>query len=850
MLRTLPLLLALLGGLGGAAAQAPAPPPAAPAPPAAETRPAVPPPVLPDLVSPAGQAPVLAPVENPLPPLPAIGATPSEPPPAAAPVPPAAQPAPGPAPLPAPAAAQPPPAPVPAAAAPAAPAASPALPPELGALLEVLRDETRRAALIRALESSGAAPAVATGTTPAATSAPRAAAAPAAAEAPADPPAEEAAPAAIPEPAAIVRTLVDRLAAGFGEVAQAIASAADLRGARTWFTRLLTDEALQAQVFALVWKLSLAMLSGLAAEWALAFLLRRPFRWLEARGEAVEGRLRGLRRAPYLAGHVALETLPIVAFGAVALLVVAQYAIWPSNRLIMEAVITAYMAARAVMVLGRVFFAPGLPRFRLVPCDDETAAYATVWIRRLALTTAAFYAAAELVLLFGLPFGIFETVWRLGLLLISLMLGLIVLQNRAAVAGLLDAPPLAEGDVPDRSRRFLRELRNRLAQLWHVIVILWLLAAWTTWALDIAGGFERLAAGSIATFVVVIAAKLLDEALRRTLARSFRIKRDMAERFPGLEARANSYLPALQGVVSALILVGGAVALLEVWGLNSLAWFERGRWGGRMLSAIGTIGITLVVAVLIWEGSNVAMQRQLAALPAGASAARAARTRTLLPMLRTALGVVLVIVVGLTTASELGINVAPLLAGAGVVGLAIGFGSQTLVRDVITGVFLLLEDAVAVGDVITVGGLTGTVEQLSIRSIKLRAVDGSVHIVPFSAVTTVTNMTRDFAYAVVDLALDYDANTDDAVMMLRQLGEELREDEAWAPQLLAPLEVMGVERLSESGVILRARIMTPPARRWAVARELNRRMKQRAEAVGIQLFDTRRRSEMASAKPA
>jgi small-conductance mechanosensitive channel len=223
-------------------------------------------------------------------------------------------------------------------------------------------------------------------------------------------------------------------------------------------------------------------------------------------------------------------------------------------------------------------------------------------------------------------------------------------------------------------------------------------------------------------------------------------------------------------------------------------------------------------------------------MPQGRPGGAIRRVRTLLPMLRTALGIVLAIVVALTTLAELGINVAPLLAGAGVVGLAVGFGSQTLVRDVITGIFLLFEDAVAVGDTVTVGGLSGTVEQLSIRSIRLRALDGSIHIVPFSAVTTVTNQTRDFGYAVIDLPLDYAEDTDQAVRMLRAVGEEMRDDEAWAPQLLAPLEVMGVDRMGDAGVILRARVMTPPARRWAVGRELNRRIKQHCDALDIRLF--------------
>src|SRR5262249_44752944 len=143
-----------------------------------------------------------------------------------------------------------------------------------------------------------------------------------------------------------------------------------------------------------------------------------------------------------------------------------------------------------------------------------------------------------------------------------------------------------------------------------------------------------------------------------------------------------------------------------------------------------------------------------------AKAARSARVRTLLPMLRTALMITILVIVGFIFLTEIGVNVAPLIAGAGVVGIAIGFGSQTLVRDVITGIFLLFEDAMAVGDVVQVGGLGGVVEQLSIRSIKLRALDGSLHIIPFSAVTTVTNQTRDFAFAVIDVSVGYGQDTD------------------------------------------------------------------------------------------
>lgn len=162
-----------------------------------------------------------------------------------------------------------------------------------------------------------------------------------------------------------------------------------------------------------------------------------------------------------------------------------------------------------------------------------------------------------------------------------------------------------------------------------------------------------------------------------------------------------------------------------------------------MLSALAVILVTVVLAVVAWEGANAGIDRYLSRLSHARARSRAARLRTVLPFLKTTLLVAILLVAGLTVLSQVGVNVAPLLAGAGVIGIAVGFGSQTLVKDVITELFLLLEDAMQVGDTVTVAGMTGTVEALSIRTIRLRAGDGSIYIIPFSAVTTVNNASRD-----------------------------------------------------------------------------------------------------------
>lgn len=215
---------------------------------------------------------------------------------------------------------------------------------------------------------------------------------------------------------------------------------------------------------------------------------------------------------------------------------------------------------------------------------------------------------------------------------------------------------------------------------------------------------------------------------------------------------------------------------------------------------------------------------------------RSARMRTLLPLLRNAFLILLVTMVSLITLSELGVNIAPLLAGAGVVGLAIGFGSQTLVKDIITGLFILFEDTVSVGDVVDVGGgHSGTVEAISIRSIRLRDGAGAVHSVPFSAVTTVKNMSKDFSVTLFNITVSNREDPDRIIAALKETGAEVQAQPQFAADILNPLEVLGVDKLSDTGINILAQFKTRPTRQWGVTREFNRLLKKKFDELGISM---------------
>jgi small conductance mechanosensitive channel len=182
---------------------------------------------------------------------------------------------------------------------------------------------------------------------------------------------------------------------------------------------------------------------------------------------------------------------------------------------------------------------------------------------------------------------------------------------------------------------------------------------------------------------------------------------------------------------------------------------------------------------------------------------------------------------------ELSVDIVPVLTGAGIVGLAIGFGAQTLVKDIIAGFFLILEDQVRVGDSAVINQVPGVVEAINLRTIVLRDIEGSVHIFPNGAVTTLSNRSRDYAYAVLDVKVPFKHDVDEVVDALRDVGETLCVDPQFRPHILEPLEVLGIEAFDDATVTLKMRIKTVPLKQMDVARELRRRLKRMFDARGL-----------------
>ncbi len=211
------------------------------------------------------------------------------------------------------------------------------------------------------------------------------------------------------------------------------------------------------------------------------------------------------------------------------------------------------------------------------------------------------------------------------------------------------------------------------------------------------------------------------------------------------------------------------------------------------------------------------------------------RVHTISGLVTNAVNIIVWSAASLMMLEELGVNIAPLLTGAGIAGLAVGFGAQNLVRDVISGFFFILEDQVHVGDVVEVNGTSGLVEAVKLRTLVLRDLSGTVHVVPNGEITTLSNKTKEFSYAVLDIGVAYKEDTDHVSAVLHDVGADLEADSDFSDSILASLEILGVSEFGDSAVVIKIRIKTRPLKQWMIGRELRRRIKKAFDTEGIEI---------------
>jgi small-conductance mechanosensitive channel len=467
-----------------------------------------------------------------------------------------------------------------------------------------------------------------------------------------------------------------------------------------------------------------------------------------------------------------------------------------------------------------------------VPFHDATAGH----LYRAAVGLTAFYALArfslELLGQWEFPLGGRLALQTLLAVVFVATFLLVVWRSRVEVTALI------RGTGEDHP------IRRLAADLWPALLTAYVVIIFAAHTFELFGGHMADGRAGIKSLLLVIALPLADMALCRVV-----LALTGGARGPepaGTPAIGAGYETVLRRAVHIVVTVGGLLLIARFWDLDLFALTSQGV-GDRVAGALIDVAVALLVAHVVWDLVRTAIDRRLASETGAIGASErgeqggvgASRARTILPLIRGSLFVALCTLTGMVALGALGVNITPLLAGAGVVGLAVGFGAQTLVRDVVSGLFFLLDDAFRLGEYIDVGDVKGTVERIGIRSMLLRHHRGALNTVPYGQVRRLINTSRDWAIVKLEFRLAEDTDPVKLKKIVKQVGQELKQDPEIGPSLLEPLKSQGVSAMEDGVVVVRVKFMARPGRQFMVQREAYHRLQKAFREQGIR-FGQRR----------
>lgn len=585
----------------------------------------------------------------------------------------------------------------------------------------------------------------------------------------------------------------------------------------------------------LSWLKGMADLGLIIAISAGLLVLLRPlgrpiFSRIEGWAQRGDARLRSVRRTAGVIGAATVDLLALLiawlAGYTIALAALGEAgSIEPRQSLFLNAFLMVEGAKAAL----RIFFAPRNPQLRLVPSEDRRALYWNGRLARMAgLIGYGLLFLAPLINLTG-PAALGRAT-VVGVMVLAFLYALfLAVRNRKQVRERLQAGAAASELL------LARTLLTGLAWTWHWVVILYFGTLTVVTIVQPETALAFMGRATLQTAAAVGAGVFLVISLDQATARRIQLSETQRRHFPLLEQRLNAYIPMGLKALRAGIIAAVIATVLDAWRLIDFTGWLTSAAGLGTLGMLLSVTLVILAAVAAWLLATSYIEHRLN--PDAGRGHPSAREQTLLSLFRNALAITLVTLTAMIVLAELGINIGPLIAGAGVLGLAIGFGAQKLVQDIITGVFIQLENAIDVGDIITAAGITGTVEKLTIRSVNLRDLSGTYHFIPFSSVDSVSNFTRHFAYHVGSYGVAYREDVDRVCRELEAAYEDLKAhpDPEIRHALYRDFAVDGVASLGESSVDIRVRIQTAPGMQWAVGRAYNALVKKRLDAAGIEI---------------
>ncbi|MEZ5930956.1 MAG: mechanosensitive ion channel [Alphaproteobacteria bacterium] len=485
--------------------------------------------------------------------------------------------------------------------------------------------------------------------------------------------------------------------------------------------------------------------------------------------------------------------------------------------------LNAFLLVELVKTLLRGVIAPGFADLRLLPIRDQTARFA--YGRSASIASILGYGIMVVAPIINTQMS--PAVGRSVTVLAMLIALILALTGIWRLRGLLRTEAASNNGGEDLTSQALAII----GYLWPWLATLYVIAVFVIAASRPVEVMPFVLAATGKSVLTIAGAVALVTLIGRTIRSGVPLPARLRQDLPLLGRRLNKVVPRFLQILRFVLLIAVILMVLDFWGLLNVSDWLASPGGEAFIGGLISALAIVAVAYLIWLAVMSWIEYRLSET-VGPHAG--ARERTLLSLLGNAVTIVLAALGIMLALSELGINIGPLLAGAGVIGLAVGFGAQSLVQDIITGVFIQFENAINTGDVVTVAGVTGVVERLSVRSIGIRDVSGTYHLIPFSSVDAVANFNRGFAYHVAEIGIAYKESVTDAKEGMLEAFRRLKDSDLGSG-IIADLDMQGVTALGDSAVMVRARIRTQPGQQWAIGRAYNELVKEVFDERGIEI---------------
>ena len=559
-------------------------------------------------------------------------------------------------------------------------------------------------------------------------------------------------------------------------------------------------------------------------------------------------------------GRVVASILDLVSLGIFTGVTLIGFLIFYQGHVPSRALFLTYFSAvlivRFSMLACRLVLSPKYPHLRFFEVDDQTALYWNRAALSLSIVGAFGFLTCDLMARLGVDPQLHNLLTIIvGVVFVSLLV-------RAIWKGRQSVLEIILGHEAEREN--IATLRRVFAHSWHYIVIIYVVAIFGFAIISSLGGNPISVGSVLLSLSMVILLPLTDAFIAKILTRSTTENDDpigenqeqlnqeqtndetMSEQVVlRQKAESNSYARILIQATRLLLIAGAFLILAKLWGVDFFG-MANNNLGGATMRALLDIGITCLLAYVVWELIKAAIDKHLAKEETDnevgdgeGGEAGGSRLVTLLPLIRKFFLVTIIVMAAMIILSALGVDIGPMIAGAGVIGLAVGFGAQTLVKDIVSGIFFLVDDAFRVHEYVDVGSVKGNVERINVRSLTLRHHLGPVHTIPFGEIGHLTNYSRDWVIMKMMFRVTYDTDMKVVKKIFKNIGQDMLADETLGPGFLEPFKSQGVKAMEDSAMIIRAKFKAKPGAQFSIRKEAYQRVQSAFKEAGIEFAHRR-----------